>query len=314
MGRAQIYYPANQLSEVQIAKPGEFIDEETLEPYVGQYVEANGQYIAGSNPKLGDPILKRIDDLAGEKFRQPISTEYYKLTRKEFDNHYIPISSNIKPTEEDYDDGFIMRYFAQKKNEIHKIYEIDEEQYLAFNRDNEVGIDSKIYNRIEIRWFLTGKDAVQNNKINTQLLDSRYPGMIDFLTNPIEFVRQPVDFNRTYNDETIISDNLPESYGIPPSENVGCKNCKFRHNNYCSKWVAQIRNTYWCQSYHLKPKPLPTSLKENLYTYGAEYLLNGEEYIGYYHIHPDKGAMVGPYHVDQPHDYLTPIYSSESSY
>ena len=117
MGRAQIYYPANQLSEVQIAKPGEFIDEITLEPYVGQYVEANGQYIAGSNPKLGDPILKRIDDLAGEKFRHPLSTEYYKLTRKEFDNHYIPVLVNIKPTEEDYDDGFIMRYFAQKKNE-----------------------------------------------------------------------------------------------------------------------------------------------------------------------------------------------------
>ena len=314
MGRAQIYYPANQLSEVQIAKPGEFIDEITLEPYVGQYVEANGQYIAGSNPKLGDPILKRIDDLAGEKFRHPLSTEYYKLTRKEFDNHYIPVLVNIKPTEEDYDDGFIMRYFAQKKNEKYKIYEIDEEQYLAFNRDNEVGIDSKIYNRIEIRWFLTGADAVQNNTINTQLLDTRFPGIIDILTNPMEFVRRPVSYNRTYSDETIISDKLPETYGLPPASNVGCKNCQFRHNNYCSKWVAQIRRTYWCQSWKMKQMPKMLSMQSNLYTYGGEYLLNGVEYIGDYHIHPDKGPMVGALHVSQPHEYLTPINASESLY
>lgn len=45
-----------------------------------------------------------------------------------------------------------------------------------------------------------------------------------------------------------------------------------------------------------------------LYTKGNEYKLpNGQIYIGLYHIHPDKGAMVGRVHVSTPHDILTPI-------
>ena len=45
-----------------------------------------------------------------------------------------------------------------------------------------------------------------------------------------------------------------------------------------------------------------------LYTAGGEFLLpNGQAYVGLYHIHPDKGPMVGRVHVPTPHDKLTPI-------
>jgi len=48
--------------------------------------------------------------------------------------------------------------------------------------------------------------------------------------------------------------------------------------------------------------------QNNLYTFGKEYVLpDGREYIGSYHMHPDKGAMVGAEHSSAPHDYLTPI-------
>jgi|TARA_R100000081_G_scaffold84938_1_gene53643 hypothetical protein len=249
MGRAQIYYAANELSEVQIAGPGEFIDSITLEPYEGPYVEANGQYIAGSNPRLGDPILKRVADLAGEKFRQPISSEYYRLTRREYDNHYSPVSVTRQPTEEEREDGSMIRYFAQKKNETSKIYEIDEEQYIAFNRENNVGIDSRMYHKIEMRWFISGKDAIQNNTINIELLNSRYPGMQSFFATPTQFVQFQSPKNKTYPDGVMISDKLPDAYGESPNSNQACLNCHFRHNNYCSKWVAQIRRQYWCASW-----------------------------------------------------------------
>ena len=254
MGRAQLYYPANELSEVFIAQPGEFIEELTLEPYEGPYVEANGQYIAGTAPRLGDPILKRIADLAGEKFRQPISREYYQLTRREFDNHYSPIGVQRQPTNENYEDGQYIRYFVQKKNEPLKIYEIDQDQYSACNQDNQVGIDLRIYNKFELRWQLTGKDAVQNNKTNIQLLDSRYPGIATILTSPADYVRYVPTSVKTYSDGTEISDKLPNAYGEAPNNNQACLNCHFRHNNYCSKWVAQIRRQYWCASWkaHMK--------------------------------------------------------------
>ena len=49
-------------------------------------------------------------------------------------------------------------------------------------------------------------------------------------------------------------------------------------------------------------------VQENLNTNGGEYLLpNGKEYIGPYHIHPTKGAMVGATHISSPHSKLTLI-------
>ncbi len=57
----------------------------------------------------------------------------------------------------------------------------------------------------------------------------------------------------------------------------------------------------------------PPGLVENLYTEGGELVLTrtGEEYVGYYHIHPDGGPMVGATHSDQPHAYLTYIRQEE---
>lgn len=54
--------------------------------------------------------------------------------------------------------------------------------------------------------------------------------------------------------------------------------------------------------------------KENLYTNGGEFVTpNGKEYIGPYHIHPEKGAMVGAVHTQRKHDVLTPINIPQTS-
>ena len=51
--------------------------------------------------------------------------------------------------------------------------------------------------------------------------------------------------------------------------------------------------------------------KENLYTPGGRYKVKSTnmDYIGFYHIHPTKGAMVGKTHSTTPHDLLIPVYS-----
>ena len=55
------------------------------------------------------------------------------------------------------------------------------------------------------------------------------------------------------------------------------------------------------------------STQENLYTSGGEYTTkNGKEYIGDYHIHPEKGPMVGATHINTPHDYLYPTLESNT--
>jgi len=47
----------------------------------------------------------------------------------------------------------------------------------------------------------------------------------------------------------------------------------------------------------------------NLYTKGNELktVQDNKIYIGFYHIHPDKGYMVGATHILEPHAYLSPI-------
>jgi hypothetical protein len=51
-----------------------------------------------------------------------------------------------------------------------------------------------------------------------------------------------------------------------------------------------------------------------LFTNGGEYLLpNGKDYVGLYHIHPDKGPMVGRIHTSTPHSSLTPIGQTPSN-
>mgnify|MGYP003148433971 FL=1 len=57
------------------------------------------------------------------------------------------------------------------------------------------------------------------------------------------------------------------------------------------------------------PKPKGPKVKENLFTNGKEFVnvRTGQEYVGPYHIHPSKGAMVGAVHVPEKHDKLAPF-------
>ena len=64
------------------------------------------------------------------------------------------------------------------------------------------------------------------------------------------------------------------------------------------------------------PIPPENPIQENLFTDGSEYALeNGTPYTGSYHIHPDKGPMVGAIHITQEHAYLYPLttYSNNES-
>jgi len=75
------------------------------------------------------------------------------------------------------------------------------------------------------------------------------------------------------------------------------------------KWpgFSQYFKEKFTQYYQTNP------IQTNLYTSGGEFITpNGKEYIGYYHIHPDKGPMVGAVHVRKKHDLLTPIDSKLS--
>jgi len=245
MGRKFLYYPKSDISPAKIATPGEFIFEDTLEPYAGPYVQAKGQFLSGADITADSRLLKESGGLIGAKFQDQVATEYFKLTEREFGNHFEPRQSIFRPNADDIKKGQALRFFAQKINEPFRVTEIDEDQFKSFNEENKEGIDSRLYNPISIDWVLRGENPIELNQKTLELTKSLYPGFERVKIAPNEFVRT---------------------------------------------------------------SPAQTYVQERLYTSGGEFIVEetGEEYIGAYHIHPDKGPMVGAVHAPYKHAYLMP--------
>ena len=95
------------------------------------------------------------------------------------------------------------------------------------------------------------------------------------------------------------------SYSIPPTQYTVLGLEKQKYN------IEQAFNTaeqIKVGSITVPPPPQPEELAINLYTSGGEYKTSTtDDYVGYYHIHKDKGPMVGKRHIPEEHDYLYPI-------
>ena len=246
MGRKYLYYPKAEISLPKTALPGEFVFEDTLESYDGPYVTAKGQFLSGATITPESRLLKEAAGLIGAKFQSKDSTEYFRLTEREFNNHFDPKQHIFSPESEDYKAGQTLRYFAQKINEPFRITEIDEDQFKSFNEENKEGIDSRLYNAIMIDWVLTGENPAELNQKTIELTSILYPGFERVRISASELTKQTI---------------------------------------------------------------FPDPIQTDLFTRGGEYKIRetGREYIGPYHIHPDKGPMVGAKHVPYAHSYLIPF-------
>ena len=85
-------------------------------------------------------------------------------------------------------------------------------------------------------------------------------------------------------------------------ETMNSKNVKFREKKDNLPGFYNFFHGQFTQFYKFNPG-------ENLFTSGDEYRLvtTRQPYIGYYHIHPEKGAMVGKQHTTKKHDLLVPL-------
>jgi|TARA_B110000967_G_scaffold178101_1_gene192666 hypothetical protein len=125
------------------------------------------------------------------------------------------------------------------------------------------------------------------------------------------------EYNRYTNQDTNVSYQLYTPFTIPWLI-VGNRSQVFQINK---NTVSRISN-------NLKLTGFPSYFKnrydqyfrytkeENLTTNGTEFLneRTGKRYVGLYHIHPNKGPMVGAEHTTQIHDYLIPVSGSNIDY
>ena len=239
--RRQLYYAAKTVVSGLTAPTGLFILQDTLEPYEGSYCIANGTFLTGPNPSRDSQVLILQEGKEAEKFKYENSSKYFELTRREYTRHTLPEVFYPEPDEDDYNKGQFQRFFVQKINDPSLIYEIDQDQYKAVNRENKVGINKLLYKRFELQWMLTGLDAASINKSNIEIQSIENPGLDRYLENTMQFVRgEQRTQEREYPDGEPIPTKLPGTYNTPQKQGQGCINCKFRNNNFRSNYYNPL--------------------------------------------------------------------------
>ena len=238
------YFPKSKVN-IKEASTGEFIYREGRKPFKGKYLElSNGRYYEGTDViNLGSELVKAKEASSNNIMGNSFDAQKYSLLKKKKkkflqNTKRIPINKPT-PTEEDYNRGYYIRYFARRINQPKGYIEVN---FDTVNKLQEkVDYDYNLYEAGSITWALKNGTRKTNNN-NLRLLEQTFP---------------------------FISSLFP------------------------------ILNEF-----EIIDGPLTT-------TGGELYYEDGREYIGLYHVHPEKGPMVGAEHINEPHAFLN--YSEELS-
>jgi hypothetical protein len=119
---------------------------------------------------------------------------YNQLNRKPKTSTKI-ITHVPKPTESDYQRGFIRRYFIQKLNDtLSPVYEVDYERFGNYKSD-------PYFSSVTLKWRISGpketkydnngnvvdKAASESNRISIQISSDKIPNLKLYLPNLLQF-------------------------------------------------------------------------------------------------------------------------------
>ena len=186
MSKSEPYYPIHKIQTGKYTNGAELVTDDVNQmDYIGLYhILPNGEYWSHSSPNANSQklISKRMDV-------SPDVKRFNSIRGKEPANYTSPIPYYPILTSSDYELGYVMRYFVQKRNNpLVTITEIDPSQYNTLNSNNQPGISSLLWNNTEIQWSIRGSYAIQMNMQEVQrAIDNGFINLQNYLTNPLEF-------------------------------------------------------------------------------------------------------------------------------
>lgn len=180
------YYPLGKIQTGKYTSGNEFVlDTADQEEYIGLYhLLPNGDYWTEAVPSDNSKKLtkKRFD------FSNDVKA-YNKINGVTQSNYISPISYIPIPTVDDYNIGYIFRYFVQKRNNPSKtIQEINSEQYNSLNIINSPGLSITSWNYVTIKWTIATQFAKNLNL--QEIIKAEQSGFVNlskYLLNPLEF-------------------------------------------------------------------------------------------------------------------------------
>jgi hypothetical protein len=240
-----------------------FLDEDAILPVVNYDVT---DFIDD------DPFTPRSQALLTASLNGALPYTLLNQTNDPRTQHIIPRNTIVIPSEEDINLGVFDRHFLYRIN-TKEVIEVNKEVYRVV--DNEDQYLGNIYTSFIIPWVIDGKEEdTFNTNLNTVKITQTRNNILDnaiikfFLNNFSQFhLTYPgvLVYNknknlRYYPNSEFIPTPLPKVYqmgnqvsytsnpNVPEKQN--CSNCIFNKNNYCNKWEALIKNTYWCAAYN----------------------------------------------------------------
>tara|TARA_B100001094_G_C17963677_1_gene686732 strand:- start:89 stop:742 length:654 start_codon:yes stop_codon:yes gene_type:complete len=203
------YQPKSKIKH-QETSGNEFVNRNTKEYYIGPYIETSeGKYYAGKSiVNLGVELVKPFSTAnnfgGGEDFDR-----YLRLKKEPYSilsiTKEIP-TIKLPPTEEDYNNGFYIRYFKKRINNDFDYCEIDKDTFKVLG-EKSPSFDYRLYKIGQIKWFITGNNVENLNKLNIEKLSRYFPNLNTLFSVPNEFqktneiIKQPTQ-TFTYNYPT----------------------------------------------------------------------------------------------------------------
>ncbi len=187
--RRKLFYPKGEQKLGLLTKGKEWMDAETYKEYKGPY----HRFSDGVVMTLGAPSKKSryLIPYKSQTSASAVATQVYRdITTVKVDKYIAPQYHFPKVKAKDLTQGFIVRYFVQKKNERTSatITEIDQDQYDKVAKSNKKAINGKVHDKFLIRWKLTGKeeDIKKVNSLTLKRLNRIYTGIQRYLSDLTE--------------------------------------------------------------------------------------------------------------------------------
>jgi len=231
-----MYFPKSQIKTNQITNGDEFQYLNSGIEYVGYYfTTSTGKTYTGKTPDdtptrelvlinngYGDEKLD-ADDEGGAWDREAnhysLDAAYLNSTKLEFlENAPVPPKQCYPtPTEKDYQNGEILRFFASKVND-HTIIEIDVDQYKLY-QNQAPSTQFRLYQTFNLFWQITGKKnevyntnrnivlAIQNN-LKIHSFSQYFKGKFDQFCNPKDKLEAKAKENKNQETENKNKESL----------------------------------------------------------------------------------------------------------